>query len=271
MAKQNKIQKVSPDEQALATVDYGEYAGNGMENVTGADVTIPFLGIVQDLSPQKQEGDPKFIQGAKVGDLFNTVTNELYGQSVHIVPCCKDSVYVEWVPRDQGGGFVAIHELNSDVVRTAKDNSTDQFKLKTENGNDLVETHYVYGMLIHGPEGKTSETPIVIAFTSSKIKVYRSQLMTRIRTMKGNPPMFAFRFKVSSLRDKNKQGQPYSNFKIEPACGSMTTSINLPGSDYHNLLVEGKALVEAVRGGTAKAAHESQVDNTEVSDGDTPF
>jgi len=253
-------------------VDYGEFAGQGMENVTGADVTIPFLAIVQDLSPQKQEGDPKFIQGAKVGDLFNTVTNELIGQSAYIVPCCKDSGYVEWVPRDQGGGFVAMHGLNSDVVRTAKDNSEDQFKLKTENGNDLIETHYVYSLLIHGPESKTSETPIVVAFTSSKMKVYRSQLMTRIRTMKNNPPMFAFRFRISTIRDKNKQNQSFSNFKIEPACGSMATSINLPGGEFHNLLVEGKALIEAVRGGTAKAAHESlNNNNTEADDGDVPF
>lgn len=255
----------------LAKIDFGDYAGAGMDNVTQADVQIPFLSLLQQLSPQVTAGDPKFIEGAKPGQLVNSVTNEMIGDQAFFVPCCKDSVFVEWVPRDAGGGLVAIHELGSEFVRAAKAAAEDQFKLKTDEGHDLIETHYVYGLLIDGAEGKTMTTPIVIGFSSSKIKVYKSQLMTRIRTMKGDPPMFAFRFKVTSVPDKNKAGQPFHNFKIEPACGDMQSSLNLPGTDYEGLLKEGMALVEAVRGGTAKAAVDSQDPNNSATDGDEPF
>lgn len=261
---------------ALAQQDFGDYAGVGMENVTQDDISIPFLGLIQSLSPQLEEDSDKSIEGAKAGQLFNTVTNELIGDGsvAYFVPCCKESKYVEWVPRKSGGGLVGMHEPNSEFVRACKAAAEDQFKLTTDEGNDLIETHYVYGMLIDGAEGKTVQTPIVIGFSSSKIKVYKSQLMTRIRTIKGDPPMSAFRFKITSVPAKNKAGQSYHNLKIEPACGDMASSANLPGTDYERLLIEGKALVEAVHGGKAKADHQSNVSQQPgvgSDEGDEPF
>lgn len=266
--KQNELLK---QEQALATTDFGEHTGKGMENVTQNDISIPFLGIVQKLSPQLDKTHEKYIEGATEGDLFNSVTNTLLGGKVHFVACCKDSQYVEWVPRDKGGGLVGMHAPGSEFVRDIKSRATDQFKLKTDEGNDLIETYYVYGMLIDGPEGKTVETPIVIGFSSTKIKVYRSQLMTPLRTIKGDPPMYAFRFAITTVPAKNKAGQPYHNFKIEPACGAMANSANLPGTDFERLLAEGKALVEAIHSGIAKADHASQTEQQSSGDNDEPF
>jgi hypothetical protein len=175
------------------------------------------------------------------------------------VACCKESKYVEWRKRDQGGGLVAMHEPGSAFVTACKQAATDQFKLETDEGHDLLETHYVYGLLLEKADGTVIETPIVIGFSSSKIKVYKAQLMTRIRTIKGNPPMYAFRFRVTSIPAKNAANQPYFNFKIDPVNGDMATSANLPGSEFEVLLGAGKALVEAVHGGSAKADHQSNV------------
>jgi len=241
----------------LAQVDFGDHTGAGMENVGTNDTLIPFLGIIQALSPQVEKGHAKLIQGAEVGDLYNTVTNELIGDGklVHFVACCKQTKFVEWIKRDNGGGLVGFHEVDSEFVKACKAATKDQFKLTTDEDHDLVETHYVYGMLIDGAEGKTIVHPIVISFSSSKIKVYKGQLMTRIRTIKGDPPMYGFRFAVTVVADKNKKGQPYKNFKIDPACTDMLGSANLPGTEYEGLLKEGKALVEAVHGGSAKPDH----------------
>jgi len=256
MSDENALAKTN-NTQALASVDFGEYAGMGLENQTSRDVAIPFLGLVQALSPELQEGAAKFIPGAKDGSLFNTVTRELLGSTVYVVPCYTENVYVEWVPRDAGGGFVAVHALDSEVVAKARASAKSFKDQKTEAGNELQETFYMYGLLLDGKEGKTGVSPIVIAFTGSKIKVYK-QLMTQIRTMKGRFPLFAFRLGVSSVTAKNKKNQPYKNFKLEAANGSLADSINMPGSDYAGLLVEGKALVEAIKSGLARAAVETQ-------------
>jgi len=253
----------------LAKADFGDFSGMGFENQTSNDMVIPFIGLLQALSPQVQDSDPSRIKEAKAGDLFNTVTQELIPAPAYFVPCCTDNVYVEWVPRDSGGGFAGIHTLDSDIVGIARQSAASFNELKTPEGNDLIETFYIYGLLLEGPDDKESVSPIVLAFTSTKIKIYK-RLMTTLRTIKGRPPMFAFRLAISSVDEVNKKKQAYKNFKIEPVHGSLAESANLPGSDFECLLAEGKALVEAIRGGKARAAHESQTVSP-VGDGDEPF
>ena len=45
--------------------------GSGFEEVTSSDIQIPFLRIIQALSPQLKKSDAGFIQGASSGDIFN--------------------------------------------------------------------------------------------------------------------------------------------------------------------------------------------------------
>jgi len=256
---------------ALAQADFGEHAGKGFENQTTDDFAIPFLGLCQALSPEIEEGGEKQIPGAKDGSLFNTVTKELLPETVYFVPCTTSHVYVEWVPRDDGGGFVGVHDINSPFVKACKEKAEAFNDIKTDEGHELIETFYIYGLQIEGPTATASVTPMVIAFTSTKIKKYKS-LMTTLRTIKGDPPMYAFRVGISSCKDKNKKGQPFKNFDIRPAVGeSIMESANLPGTPFEGLLTEGKALVEAVDGGLAKADYASQGANTPEGDNDEVF
>ena len=61
----------------------------GFEEVTSSDIQIPFLRIIQALSPQIKKTDSEFIEGASQGDIFNTVTQEVYkaDEGVLVVPC----------------------------------------------------------------------------------------------------------------------------------------------------------------------------------------
>lgn len=270
--KKDKLATQPSGPTNLAKLDFGDHAGVGFENQTQDDIAIPFLALAQALSPEVQDGDPKQIPGAKIGSLFNTVTRELLPDTVYFVPCTTQHVYVEWVPRDAGGGFVDVHQPDSMLVKTARAQAESFNDLKTDEGHELIETFYIYGLLLDGPEAKTSVSPIVIAFTSTKIKKYKA-LMTKLRTIKGKPPMYAFRLGITSVADKNKKGQPFKNFEIIPAIGgSLMEALNLPGTEHEPLLNEGKALVEAIHGGLAKADHASQSNaKSEAGDGDEPF
>jgi hypothetical protein len=271
MSDENSITHPGAGGQNLPAVSFGKYSGMGFNDQTAADRAIPFLGVLQALSPQVTDGDPRRILGAKAGDLFNTVTQELFAQSVTIVPVCTQHTFVEWVPRDIGGGFVAMHAIDSEIVRQAQATAVKFNALLTEAGNDLIETFYLYALLLDGPEAKESLSPIVIAFTSTKIKVYR-RLNTTLLGIKSKPPMFAFRLSVTAFDDKNKKGQPFKNFRIEPVNGDLKTSMNLPGGPYAELLTEGAALYRAIKGGTAKAAVESQTTVREAGVDETePF
>ena len=75
--------------------------GTGLEDTTTEDFAIPFIRVLQPTSPQLQKADGKHIPGASAGDLYNTVTNELYDgeKGVSVVPCAYNKKYIEWIPR----------------------------------------------------------------------------------------------------------------------------------------------------------------------------
>ena len=50
-----------------------------METIGADDMQIPFLRILQPLSPQLLKTDSKFIKGASAGDIFNTVNWSVLG------------------------------------------------------------------------------------------------------------------------------------------------------------------------------------------------
>lgn len=284
MAKQqNKSSRVevpakveAPKPTAVVpTGDYGNDANLGFDKTTQADFTIPFLGIVQSNSPELIDSDARHIPGCKPGSLFNTVTRELYPDGVIFVPCDTQHMVVEWRPRTKGGGFAGTHQIDSDIVAKAKAGSTQFGKYSTAEGNDLTETFYMYGMSLADPNDLENAGLLVVAFTSTKIKKYK-QVMTSMRTMKGKPPLFAHRLLIKSVSEKNQKGQ-FFNYDITPALGNFVESLIPPTLDGnpHPLLLAGRELLENVRGGMAKAAHETQErsdgDETGAPDGKNPF
>jgi hypothetical protein len=268
MAKDQKTGTVpavqDPKTTALATNDYGEYAGAGFENQTNEDVSIPFLGVLQPQSPEMIGSAQERIPGGSLGRLFNTVTKELYPEEgIVFQPVDTKHVFVEWKPKAQGGGIVATHQIDSPVVENAKAASEKFGKYKVGQ-NDLVETFYVLGLL-HRSVGVdeaivTPPEPIMLAFTSTKIKVYKG-IMTRLRSMKGAIPLFAHRVRIKGVTEQNTAGT-FGNFHIEPLVGNDVQKSLIPArkadGGLHPLITLGKELLDASRGGLLKVNAEKQ-------------
>lgn len=265
----------------LAVPDFGDYEGQGFEGQTGADIVLPFIGVLQALSPQVTEKPGEGgLEGAKVGMLHNTVTDDLYdGEAgLEFIPATTEHCFVEWVPRKQGGGFVARHEADSDVVARAKESAEAFNKLKTEAGNDLVETFYVYGVVVVDEQ----PIPVVIAFTSTKIKVYK-KWNTKVNMFtvqkadgsgKVRPPLFAHRVLLTTVREKNAEGE-FRNFALAPAePGGIRDSLLAPDDPRFQAALEVRRMIAE---GTARASYETQAASSggdpAARDGgdDTPF
>jgi len=261
MAKNEKV----ADDSAVATtagnavsteVDYSAYSGEGFENQDNSDIQVPFLRVLQALSPEVKSVEKGGIEGAEPGKLFNTVTQECYDE-VHFVPSVTKHIYNEWIPQDDGGGFVGTYEITDkfvvDALAAAKANDLPFGTVKTEEGHDLVETFDVYGILV---AENNEPMPVIISFTSSKIKIYR-KWMSAIRMFvlttpsgKIKPDLFAHYVKITTQDEKNKAGQEYSNFKLSPANGKLINS--LLGSNDERFLA-GKDMHKMVKQGIAKA------------------
>ena len=112
-------------------------AGTGLEEAEAGDYAIPFLRILQSMSPQLKKSDGKYIADAEEGNFFNTVTEAVYDGSdgVLIIPCAYKKKYIEWVTRENGGGFVSDQHSIQTMASCKKDDSG---RYIMHNGNQLA-------------------------------------------------------------------------------------------------------------------------------------
>lgn len=236
--------------------DYGQDAGSGFENQTQDDYQIPFLNQLQALSPEIGGSKDEKIAGAEVGMFINSVSKKLLPEVI-LVPCMTKHTFVEWKPREQGGGFVAEHAIDSPIVAEAKAAAAgDITKLKTEQGNDLIDTFAIFAILLDEPFAKEPSDMVVISFAKTKAKRYR-EIMTRLRTCKEarNAPLFAHQLRMTSTDEVNPAKQPYKNVKLTPAVeNDVVKSMLEPG---HPILDAARALGDSVKAGAAKANFDS--------------
>ena len=249
IAKKNNSAVTIADDLILAN------AGKGLQNITNDDVTIPRLAIVQSGSPQRKKKDEKYISGADEGMIFNTVTNELFQDSLEVIPCGYRKTYVEWVPREKGGGLVAVHDMKPEGT------TTDPKTRKSMLGeNQIVDTaeHFV---LVKTSQGWS---PAVLTMTSSNLGVSRewnTLLKMKRINVKGQTveaPSFLYTFKLSTVEAENDLGN-WHKYKIEES-GQV---------DSREIFKEGEKLADSVSTGKVKA---SEPVDAEVNNGaDAPF
>jgi hypothetical protein len=86
--------------------DIFDNAGEGA-SYDSSEMQIPFVRLLQALSPQLKKKDPQYIDGAASGDIFNNVTGQYWSgeEGIVVVPCYQTTKYLEFTPREQGGGF----------------------------------------------------------------------------------------------------------------------------------------------------------------------
>jgi len=161
--------EVAPKDQAGLPGEYAgfeQYAGQGLDDLDSSDRSIPFLKVLEKGSPEIET-----VDGAKAGMIIDTSTLKLY-TTIRFVPACREHAFVEWVPIDNGGGLVASHSMGEPISKWGQ---TQRGKITLRNGNDLVETFYLFGILLPDEGDDESEPkPVVISFTSTRIKTYKS-------------------------------------------------------------------------------------------------
>lgn len=265
--------------QDTTLAQYADYAGCGFENQTVADVSVPFLILIQD----KADAIKEFPQlNLKPGDIFNPALEKVYpaDEGIVVVPVYTEHHFVEWVPRKQGGGFVSLHHPHDPLIREVT--SSQPFgKYKTPQrtdpatgeiipgGNELNETFYVYCL-------DDEFNVCMIAFSSTKIKKYK-QWMTKARGIqltasdgrRVSAPLFSHRYRIMSFDDRNAEGG-FKNLNVTfdspHGAQGARLDVNDPlftaAVEYHKTIVEGRA--KADYAGAASGGSSSQ--NSEESD-----
>src|SRR6056300_1926724 len=142
---------------AVANLNIEKFADEGFDNVDSKSLALPFLKILGQLSPQVTQGDSQFIQDARPGMIFNTVTNELYNgaEGMNVIPCFYKLEYIEWKDRDKGAvAPVNVYPSDSDIM--SKTTRGEDGKDRLENGNYVEETASRYVMVVEEDKSSTA-------------------------------------------------------------------------------------------------------------------
>lgn len=181
----------------------------GNDNVGVEDLTIPRLEIVQGLSPAVKPNDPGYIEGAKQGDLINSVTNRVYGRDVFLVPVHFTKQWLVWKSFDQGGGFFGA--FNSPAEAETKKAEVVEGGEKAEF-IEVVDTPTHLCLLVNHAEGRIDE--VMIPMTKTKAKVSRAwNTMIRMSGL----DRFARVYRITTAMEKNKKNQEYWNYVLSQA------------------------------------------------------
>jgi len=224
--------------------------GTGLEEMTTEDFAIPFIRVLQPLSPQVQKQDGKYVAGASAGDLYNTVTDEVYDgeKGISIVPCAYTKKYLEWIPREKGGGLVNPNHDISILSKCVRDEVTNRFI--TPDGNEIVETAQFFILVLEDEPQQA-----VLAFTSTQLGVARKWStmlrMARVQNNKGvsvGAPMFAYTYKLTTNTQSNEKGV-WNGY-----------SVNQEGITELSIAMMAKDFMAAARAGDVQVKEEQQRD-----------
>lgn len=250
--------------QVPATIDMAADAGAGLEEADAESFAIPFLAILQKGSPQCDPDAGEFIKDAKPGMFFNTATQELYdGETgVLVLPAMFQRRLVEWIARDQGGGWVGSHRTEDvNIADLARDDSG---RWVTEEGHYLADTRYHFCLLC-GTKKVSADfdpRPVVIGLSSTQIKKSRNWL-TRMDNLRVKMPdgkrlpmaTFANVWRLTTVGESNEKGS-WKGVRIE-----LERPIDAKNQVDVALYLRAKEFREFVKQGIAQPAKPAEADD----------
>jgi len=192
----------------------------GFDEVEQGDLTLPRLALCQALTPQRDETEPKHIEGLEEGEYFNTLTGENYGNLVQIVPLLffKNRIYFR--SKDEGGGILCRsddmkHGVGDPGGECAKCPLNRFGTAKNGKGKGKACTEfYNFPSLIVAEDGRVHPEGMVVAsFKSSGVPAAKDWLAKmRLRQI----DMFGGVYSLSSKKKKFPEGTAFVT-NVDPA------------------------------------------------------
>ena len=258
----NQVAQKKTTEVVVSELDkiLEEDSGAGLENFTTDDMQIPFVRILQALSPQLNKQDSLYIKGAEQGDIFNTVSQEIYkaDEGLTIVPCYFEKKFLEFALRSTGGGFIKeLKPTDNDINLTNREGTIEMLP----SGNELVRTHQ-HLVIAKGANGEYAPAVLDMKKTQLKVSSRWNTLTNGMRLPSGKPmPIYGTAWNLFTVSESNDQGTWY-NYKLD-----RVTEIT---PDVEEMMLEARNMYQSVRKGEVKMAAGSADEMAEKSD-EVPF
>lgn len=229
MAKKNEsestaVAEVKTGAVALDFMSAEDFGGSGFEGTDNESFAIPFLQLLQKMSPLVDEDSASHIEGAKAGMFYNTVTGELYDgkKGVLIIPCAYRRSVIRWGGREaEVKGFkgeISIEEFEAMRADETKVVSVDgrlyepdaDGKVNPKKSDFFSDTRSHFVVIVDEETGEFSRA--LLSLSSSQIKASK-MLMTalqqkKVKTPAGlkTPPTFANMVRLTTQGQSNEKG-----------------------------------------------------------------
>lgn len=203
-ANNNAVATIEPKATGVAVrPDYMKGNGRGNEDVSAAHLTIPRVSLLQKMSDEVDRHHINYVKDAKDGDFLNKLTRENYGDSLYVIPIKFKEEFAVWRKRDAGGGLIGTFKTEADARAAVQANEKPQ-------DLDIVQGH-AHALLIKNPETGELSKPVIMDFSSSKLKVSRgwnSQI-----DIKGGD-RFSGLWKLSSVAAMSRSKQQFMTLEV---------------------------------------------------------
>lgn len=230
-------EKVAPTQGGAVVVSeegYDDDSDSGFEGSDQADYSLAFISITQDLSKTVKSGQHE------VGMIYNSATSKVIAgeDGISFIPVLRQRKYVEWIDLKKGGGrvgdFAPEDPIVTDIIAAAKD----PFDLMIGE-NHLVETFYMYGVVVSGD----SYYEACIPFKGAMIRKYKGWMVelrglkfTKKDESKATYPFFAHRWKLSTI-PQTSPGGDFFNWEVN-FDGENAAACRLPSASFNYQLAK---------------------------------
>ena len=214
----NTVTKKKENLPTTPKISLREHAGEGTENITAKDQKLPILKLLHSSSPVLEEGNPMFNEKARAGDIYNEVSQTLYGKTILAVPCHYINTYNEWAPKGQGVGRPTIH-LKESIMDQCKKSDQDN-KDYLPNGNYVEDTGNHFCYIVDEKTYEPLESVLITMKMSqkSKSKGWNSTLNNKTKTDDLGtfiPPSWSSVYRLTSIKEENtKEGYKWHGWSI---------------------------------------------------------
>mgnify|MGYP001578872847 CR=1 FL=1 len=227
---------------------YAADADAGFEHADAAAFSIPRFYMLQPLSPQVAKKGDAYVPGAEAGMIFNSVTKAIY-PVLYVVPVLYRQSFVEWHPRDGGGGIVAEHAVLDPGWKREE-----RGPFRNDANGTIVNDTRSFIVLAGGKPGVDADRePGVISMTATQIR-RAMDWMTVMGQKQGHGPdghrfrlpMFASVYELTGEYQENDTGNWYA-WKVVDTGTLLPADAPAYGEAkaLRKLFLAGKAVAEA--------------------------
>jgi hypothetical protein len=166
----------------------------GKDNFDSGDMLIPRLALAQAMTPQLKRTNENYNPELREGQFFNSVTGEIYGERVTVVPLHFFKQYIEF---GEDRSIIKIYE-NGEIPPITHLAFNDGVKPRATEFKNRMS-------LLINEEGNI--TPIVVSFKSTGLKAAKKW---NYLIAEKNLPAYAFQYTLEAVAVPGEKGEYFT-------------------------------------------------------------